>query len=157
VSSSTAPNLLGADNVSLASMWAKWIGLGALGSGLAAATVVVLLAVAAATWMQRRRVSEPDYLEFAMLLTLIPLISPQGWDYVLLLATPAVVLIVDRWRELSTPWRWASAFALILMGFSLFDLMGRAAYTQFMAWSLVSVCAVTLVATLAQIRVKALA
>jgi hypothetical protein len=28
------------------------------------------------------------------------------------------------------------------MGISMFDLMGRAAYTQFMAWSVVSVCAV---------------
>lgn len=157
VSSSTAPNLLGADNISFAAMWAKWIGVGPVAAGLAAVTAALLLAVAAATWMQRRKVQEPDYLEFALLLLLIPLISPQGWDYVLLLGTPAVVLIIDRWRELTTPWRWASALALGLMGLSMFDLMGRAAYQQFMAWSIVSVCAIVVAATLAQLRVKSLA
>jgi len=45
---------------------------------------------------------------------LIPLVSPQGWDYVLLLATPAVVCLVDRWGELTKWWqgrlalRWRS-------------------------------------------------
>lgn len=157
VTSSTAPNLLGADNVSLASMWAKWLGVGTLANALTVASVMLLLAVAATMWRQRKRASDPDYVEFAFLLLVIPLISPQGWDYVLLLATPAVVCVTDRWRELKAPWRFASGLALALMGFSLFDLMGRAAYGQFMAWSIVSVCAVVIAATLAQIRVRALA
>jgi len=157
VSSSTAPNLLGSDNISLAAMWAKWIGPGPLAAGLAVATVVLLAAVVATVWRQRRGVDEPDYLEFSLLLLLIPLISPQGWDYVLVLATPAVMLIADRWRELQTPWRWASGTALILMGFSLFDIMGRAAYGQFMALSIITVCAIVIAATLAQIRLRRLA
>jgi hypothetical protein len=107
--------------------------------------------------MQRRGIDEPDYLEFSLLLLLIPLISPQGWDYVLLLATPAVMMVTDRWRELHAPWRWVSGLALILMGFSLFDLMGRAAYGQFMALSLITVCAIVIAATLAQIRLRRLA
>ena len=157
VTSSTAPNLLGADNVSLTSMWAKWIGPGSLASVLTAVSVVLLAAVAATMWRQRERVAEPDYAEFAFLLLIIPLVSPQGWDYVLLLGTPAVICVIDRWRELQTPWRFVSGLALALMGLSLFDLMGRAAYTQFMAWSVVSVCAVIVAATLAQIRLRALA
>jgi hypothetical protein len=157
VTSSTAPNLLGSDNVSLTSMWAKWIGPGSLASGLTAVSVVLLIAVAATMWRQRERVAEPEYAEFAFLLLIIPLVSPQGWDYVLLLGTPAVVCVIDRWRELQTPWRFVSGLALALMGLSMFDLMGRAAYTQFMAWSVVSVCAVVVAATLAQIRLRALA
>ncbi len=157
VTSSTAPNLLGGDNVSLASMWAKWLGPGTMASVLAAASVVLLLAVAVTMWRQRTRVLEPDYTEFAFLLLLIPLISPQGWDYVLLLGTPAVVCVADRWRELTLPWRVASGAALAVMGLSLFDLMGRAAYGQFMALSVVTVCAVIVAATLAQIRLRALA
>ena len=156
VTSSTAPNLLGGDNVSLASMWAKWIGPGTLATVLAATSVILLLAVAATMWRQRKRVLEPDYTEFAFLLLLIPLISPQGWDYVLLLGTPAVVCVIDRWRELLLPWRVASGAALAVMGFSMFDLMGRAAYGQVMAWSEVTVCALLRASTLAQIRVRAL-
>lgn len=157
VSSSTAPNLLGADNISLAAMWAKWIGVGRSSALLSAMTAVLLIAVAATVWRQRARVTEPEYLEFALLCLLVPLISPQGWDYLLLLGTPAVVVTLDRWRELRTPWRMASAAAIAVMGLSMFDLMGRAAYGQFMALSVVSVCAITLVATLAQLRLRALA
>jgi hypothetical protein len=157
VTTSTAPNLLGQDNVSLTSMWAKWIGPGTVASVLTAVSVTLLVAVAATMWRQRARVAEPDYAEFAFLLLIIPLISPQGWDYVLLLATPAVVCVADRWRELQVPWRVVSGVALVLMGLSMFDIMGRAAYAQFMAWSIVSVSAVAVAATLAQIRLRALA
>lgn len=157
VSTSTGPNLLGADNVSLASMWAKWIGAGPLASTLAAGSALLLLAVAAALWQQRHRVLEPDYLEFAFLMLLIPLVSPQGWDYVLLLATPAVICLLDRWRELRGPWRVASAVALAVMGLTFFDLLGRTAYAAFMASAAISVCAIVLAATLAEIRLRALA
>lgn len=157
VTETTAPNLLVAENISLAATWAKWIGVGPAAARLAVATSAAALAGAAWVMWRRRRVRSPAYLEFGLLMLLVPLISPQGWDYVLLLGTPAVVLILDRWRELTPPWRWASAAALVLMGLSLFDLMGRTAYTQFMAWSVISVCAITLAATLAQIRVRALA
>ena len=54
---------------------------------------------------RRARVSSPSYLEFGLLMLLVPLISPQGWDYVLLLATPAVVCLVDRFDEVTMPWR----------------------------------------------------
>ena len=40
----------------------------------------------------RRRRAFPEGLEGALLLTLMPLLSPQGWDYVFLIATPAIVL-----------------------------------------------------------------
>jgi hypothetical protein len=157
VTNSAGPNLLGAGNVSLTSMWAKWIGPGSLASGLTAVSVVLLVAVAATMWRQRARVAEPDYVEFAFLLLIIPLVSPQGWDYVLLLGTPAVICVIDRWRELQTPWRFVSGLALALMGFSLFDVMGLAPDGQVMAWSIVSVSAVVIAATLAQIRLRALA
>ena len=39
------------------------------------------------------RVAAPEYLEFALILLLIPLLSPQGWDYVLLLGTPAIACL----------------------------------------------------------------
>ena len=40
VTDSTMPNLLGNDNVSIAAMWAKWLGPGSLATGLALVTVV---------------------------------------------------------------------------------------------------------------------
>jgi hypothetical protein len=61
----------------------------------------------------------------------VPLLSPQGWDYVLLLATPAVVCLVDRWSEMSVGWRVIVGLALALMGLTVFDVMGRDLYARF--------------------------
>jgi hypothetical protein len=157
VTESTAPNLLGHDNVSIASMWAKWLGSGPVASALASITIVGTLVLVIVAWRYRRAVSAPEYLECALLLLLIPLISPQGWDYVLLLATPAVVCVVDRWREFSKPWQWALGVALVLMSLTMFDIMGRALYGRLMALSVVSVCALVVAAGLVRARTRALA
>lgn len=157
VTDTTAPNLLIADNVSFATTWAKWIGAGPLATQLAVVSVVAALALVAwATW-QRGRVSSPAYLEFGLLMLLVPLISPQGWDYVLLLATPAVVCLVDRFDLTSTGWRIATALALAFMSFTIFDLIGRTLYFRLMAINVVSVCAITLFVCLAHLRRRSLA
>jgi alpha-1,2-mannosyltransferase len=157
VSDSTTPNLLGNDNVSIAAMWAKWLGPGSLASSLALLTVVGTLVLVIVAWRRRRAVAAPDYLEWALLMLLVPLISPQGWDYVLLLATPAVVCAVDRWPELTRPWQWGLGIALALMGLTMFDIMGRTLYGQFMALSLVSVCALAVAVSLVHVRGRGLA
>jgi hypothetical protein len=157
VSASTTPNLLVNDNVSIAAMWAKWLGSGSLAANLAWLTVAGTLILVIVAWWRRRSVSAPEYLECALLMLLIPVISPQGWDYVLLLATPAVVCLVDRWRELTRPWQWGLAVALPLMGLTMFDVMGRTLYGQFMALSVVSVCALTVAAGLVNVRWRGLA
>ena len=157
VTDTTAPNLLVAENVSLATMWAKWIGVGPLAARLAVGTVVAALGVAAWTMRRRARVSSPAYLEFGLLMLLVPLISPQGWDYVLLLATPAVICVVDRFRDLTVPWRVTAALALGFMSFTIYDLLGRTLYSRLMLVNIVSVCALALVVCLAHLRWRALA
>jgi hypothetical protein len=157
VSDTTAPNLLLPENMSIATMWAKWIGPGTAASVLAGATVVALVALTAAVAVRRRRVREPNYLEGALLAVLVPLLSPQGWDYVLLLAAPAYICLVDRWQEQSWPWRGAAALGIALTSFSIFDVMGRALYTYLMTISSVSIGALVLVGCLADLRWRELA
>jgi hypothetical protein len=152
VTTSTTPNLLGADNISLAAMWAKWIGPSRLATALATISSGMVVALAGAVWARRRQVESPDYLEYALLMILIPLLSPQGWDYVLLLGTPAVVIVLDRWSEMGRGWQAASGVALALMSFSIFDLMGRANYARFMAWSIVTLAACGAAASVAHLR-----
>jgi Glycosyltransferase family 87 len=157
VADSTMPNLLGNDNVSIAAMWAKWLGPGSWATVLTLVTLVLTVALVIAAWRRRRGVAAPEYLECALLMLLIPLVSPQGWDYVLLLATPAVVCLVDRWREFSGVWQWGVGIALALMGLTMFDIMGRTLYSQFMALSAISLCALTVAAALVHARWRRLA
>jgi hypothetical protein len=157
VTTTTEGNLLGADNISLAAMWAKWLGIGTAASVLATLTTGAVLGLVAVVWLQRQRSVEPEYLEVSLLMLLIPLISPQGWDYVLLLATPAVIALLDRWADVPVGWRLYTMAALSLMGLTIYDLMGRVNYARFMSMSLVTVAALALAYALSNLRRRGLA
>lgn len=157
VTETTAPNLMVAENISIAATWAKWIGAGPEAARLAVATLVAALAGAGWVMWRRKHVPSPAYLEFGLLMLLVPLISPQGWDYVLLLATPAVVCLVDRFGTMTVPWRIVTGAALGTMGFTIFDLLGRALYSRLMAVNVISICALVLIVCLIQLRARAAA
>jgi hypothetical protein len=157
VTSTTAPNLMIAENISFATMWAKWLGPGSTASALALVTSVAALAVAAAVCLARRNTEQPHYLEVALLLLLIPVLSPQGWDYVLILGTPAIALLVDRWGDLSPAAKAVAGASLAIVSFTVFDLIGRRLYMLSMAWSVQTVAVMGIVATLAWLRWRRLA
>ena len=157
VTDTTAPNLLVPENVSLATMWAKWLEPGPTAAMLAVVSGLVLLVLPLIAVLWRRRVDQPSYLEFGMLMVLIPLLSPQGWDYVLLLGTPAVVCLVDRLRDTPLAWRVVTAAALVTMGFTIFDLVGRTIYTSAMRISIISICAIVMMISLTELRRRAVA
>lgn len=157
VTETTRPNLLGADNISFAAMWTKWLGLGATADRLALASMLIAVAAGLAVMARRRHVAEPNYLEGAYFLILVALISPQGWDYVLLIGLPAYVCLVDRWFDLSPPWRAVAATGIFLTSFTIYDLLGRPLYTRLTELSVVSVGAVLIAATLIRLRWRAIA
>ncbi len=140
VTTSTPPNLGVSDNISIAAVYAKWFGVGPLASWLALGTAVLLVAACARILIIRPSAAFPQYLDAALLLTLIPLLSPQGWDYVLLLATPAVMLIVNNLARFNAPARWLAVAGLLIAGLTLWDVVGRQVYTLFMVSSIVTFC-----------------
>ena len=157
VTDTTAPNLLNPDNISLASMYAKWFGIGTLSAILATASAFVLMIGAASVLFRRRLVWAPEGLEGSLLLLLIPLLSPQGWDYVLLIATPAVIYLANYLQTMPRPMRGLTVVAALTIGLSLYDLMGRAAYSAFMGAAVISVAALVLVTALVTLRIRAVA
>jgi arabinofuranan 3-O-arabinosyltransferase len=157
VTETTAPNLSVYDNVSLAAMYFRWVGPGVLSARLAYGTAVVLLALAALIFLYRRGVSFPEGLEGAVLLTLMPLLSPQGWDYVFLIATPAIVYVINYVDLLPRTLRIVTVAAVLTIGFSLFDLMGRTAYYAFMRLSFISLCFFVVIAALTALRMRKIA
>jgi hypothetical protein len=138
-------------------MWAKWIGIGPVAAMLSAATGVAVLAAAGFVFSRRRGVQFPEGLEAALLLMCIPLLSPQGWDYVFLVATPAVVFVLNYFGALSRHVQVASTAALLLIGFTLYDVMGRAAYSMFMMLSVITVCFLVIAGALVIVRTRAVA
>jgi hypothetical protein len=154
VTSTTAPNLVNADNVSLSAMFTKWLGAQSPAPVLAAVTGAILLALAGVVMAGRGRLAVPDTLEGALLLLLIPLLSPQGWDYVFLIGTPAVMLLINELASLPRELRYATIAAIAIAGLSIFDLMGRTAYSTFMRLSLITICFLIEAAALITLRFR---
>lgn len=157
VTETTRPNLLVPDNVSFASMWAKWIGPGPEASNLALASAVVAMAAGGVIMLRRRQVPEPNFLEASYFCVLITLLSPQGWDYTLVLGMPGFMCLVDRWRDLSMAWRGVALTGVFLTSFTIFDLLGRTIYIRLVELSAVSVGAVLVAACLFRLRWKGIA
>jgi Glycosyltransferase family 87 len=157
VTETTAPNLSIYDNVSLAAIYFRWVGPGDLSARLAFATAIVLLVVAAIVFLGRRGVTFPEALEAGLLLVLMPLLSPQGWDYVFLIATPAIVYLIN-YRDLAPrAWQVIIPVTLVTIGLSLFDVMGRKAYYAFLRMSGISLCFVVVIAALCVLRWRKIA
>ena len=153
----TVPTLTNTGNISVFSLYAKWPVADAAAMILLVITVVGLMVVCLVIFARRRQVAFPEYLEVSLLLTLIPLLSPQGWDYVLLVSTPAVMCLVNYFGDLPRRLRVVVGVSLATVGFSLFDLMGRTAYYAFMSLSVITLCYFVLVAALYHLRAQSLA
>ena len=157
VRDTTPANLLNPDNVSFASMWVKWLGAGAVATVLAVATGLAALGAVVFVFLRRGGLVFPEVLEGSLLLMLVPLLSPQGWDYVLLLAAPAVMLLVNYEDRLPTALRAATIVAGLTMGLTLFDVMGRQSYMALMATAVISVCACVLITAVCSLRIRRVA
>jgi hypothetical protein len=157
VTETTAPNLMDFNNVSAASVFARWLGPGPTAQRLAAVMVVALVGVAAAVFALRAQVKRPEALEVGLLLTMIPLISPQGWDYVFLLSTLGVMALVNYADRLPRYVRPAVTAALLVVAFSIFDLMGRPAYQRFMRLSIITICYLVIIGGLVALRIRKVA
>lgn len=154
VSSTTAPNLTNPDNVSLGAMFTRWLGPDSVAPILAAAVGAILLLLTGIVIAGRGALAAPETLEASLLLLLIPLLSPQGWDYVFLIGTPAVMLLVNDLPSLPRGLRIATVASIAVVALSIFDVMGRAAYSTFMRLSIVTVCVLVEVAALITLRFR---
>jgi hypothetical protein len=152
----STPNLTNADSISVFAMYAKWVGWGSAALAASIGTIGVLFTAGLAVLAWRHRARDPEFLEVALVLTAMPLVTPQGWDYMLLLSTPLVMALIAQAPRLA---RWEAVLtwtALAIVAFSLFDVMGRAAYAKFMALSIITVCYLVLFVMAVRIRARGL-
>ncbi len=157
VTETTAPNLLFPENISFAAAWAKWIGISDVAATLALVSAALIVGATVAVVLRRSRVEAPRYLELGLLLMIVPLVSPQGWDYVLLIATPGFLALANALPALPRASRAVLATALAVMAFTIFDVLGRTLYMRMMELSVLTIVTATLVAGLVLVRLRGLA
>jgi hypothetical protein len=92
-----------------------------------------------------------------MLIAMTPLISPQGWDYVLVLATTAMVYVVNDIDRLPRLLRLTTFAAIAAIGLSLYDLVGRRALNILLDLSVITIGMLVLMGALVTLRMRRLA
>jgi hypothetical protein len=116
-----------------------------------------VLAAAAAGFLRRSQVARPDGLEAALLIAITPLISPQGWDYVLILATPAIVYVVNDFDRLPRLLRALTIAGIAAVGLTLYDLLGRQLLYALLNLAVITLGMTVVVAALLSLRMRKLA
>ncbi len=154
LSRSTPPLLTSQDNISLLGFFSKWLGPTG-GALIAFGVLLVVLGSGTLVFIAKGAgQKESAVAEFGLLLLLIPLISPLGWDYTFLSSLPAVALIIAHWRIFPRAAHIVLAADFIVISLSLYDVLGRRLYASFMSWSILTVCFLGLVPALGYLRWK---
>lgn len=142
------------DNISFVALFVKWTGERSLSLVLAGAVVILLAFLMLAIIFKGREVERSSVLECSILLILIPLVSPLGWDYTLLVAVLGVMILIQNFFEFSKFWRAVLVVDFFIIAFSLFDILGRELYARFMSWSVITLNFVVLIGYLSYLRFR---
>lgn len=155
LSHSTPGLLTTQDNISIIAFFMKWTGNGRI-SFICSTVVIFLLALSFLFLIWKgREISRSLLLESSILLILIPLISPLGWDYTLLSSVLGVVIVLKNFFIYSKFWRLVLIANFSIISLSLYDLLGKSLYATFMSASVITVNFLILIGYLAYLRMKA--
>jgi hypothetical protein len=153
--SRSTPHLLDSqDNISLLGCLMKWTGSQTVSYSVFIAAVIGLSSLLLLLILRGKNKQESMVLESALLLILIPLLSPLGWDYTLLMSFLGVLIVLIHFRDYPPLGRGLLVFNLAVIALSLYDLMGREAYAVFMSWSVITINVLILFTHLAFLRFK---
>jgi alpha-1,2-mannosyltransferase len=155
--SRTTPGLFSSqDNISLAALFMKWTGDRNLALILAGVTVFLLALLMLALVLRGRGMERAPVLECSILLILIPLVSPLGWDYTLLISALGVMIVLQNFFKFTKFWRSVLIVNFCIIALSLFDILGRELYARFMSWSVITINFLFLIGYLSFLRFRKL-
>lgn len=154
LSRSTQALLDSQDNISIISFFMKWTGNQNISLLLSGLVIAILAFLVLAVILTGRKIDRASVLECSILLILIPLMSPLGWDYTLLMSVLGVTIIIHNFFGYSKFWRGVLVFNLFIITFSLYDIMGRDLYARFMSWSVITIDFLILIGYLMYLRFR---
>jgi len=154
LSRSTKALLASQDNISIISFFMKWTGNQNISLLLSGLVIAILAFLVLAVILIGRKIDRASVLECSILLILIPLISPLGWDYTLLMSVLGVTIIIHNFFGYSKFLRGVVIFNFFIITFSLYDIMGRDLYATFMSWSVITINFLILIGYLMHLRFR---
>jgi len=153
--SRSTPTLLDSqDNISILGFFMKWTGsqkisFYAFFGVMISLAILLLILVIKGKWKK-----DAPVLDCSILLILIPLISPLGWDYTLLMSVLGIMIILAHFFDYSKFWRGFLILNLSVIAFSLYDFLGKELYSKFMSWYVITINFFILIGYLAFLRFK---
>lgn len=154
LSASTPDLLTNTDNVSVVAFFTKWTGDPTRALPLAGLLLGVLGLLTLVVIRRGGQQQHAPVLDGAMVLTLIPLVSPLGWDYTFLMALLATMLLVHHFDSFPVAARVLLAANFAIIALAVYDIMGRQAYATFMQWSVTTLNFLIIVGGLTYLRVR---
>jgi hypothetical protein len=154
LSKSSPPLFTSQDNISLMAFLMKWTGDRKLSLILFGIVIVLLAVYFLFVVLKGRKLPRSFVFESSILLLLIPLISPLGWDYTLLSSALGVTIIFYYFTRFPKFWRIVLGINFCVIAFSLYDLLGRNLYSTFMSWSVLTLNFLILIGSLSYLRMK---
>ena len=141
-------------NTSIIGFFMKWTGDRDISFFLAGTTVAGLALLVLIIILKGRGMAQSPVLEGAVLLMLIPLVSPLGWDYTFLMSALGIMLVLQNFSRYSTFWKIVLVLNCGMITFSIWDIMGKTLFLIFMFWSVTTVNFLILTGYLAYLRFK---
>jgi len=153
--SQSTPKLLSTwDNISLIGFFMKWTGDKTLSLMLAGFVIGILGLLVLILVYKGKNVPRAEVLDCSILLICIPLVSPLGWDYTLLMSVLGVTLLVYNIGNFSILWKIVLLVNFFIIAFSIYDILGRELYGIFMTWSIPTLNFLLIIGYLASLRMK---
>jgi len=151
--SQSTPTLLTTwDNISIIAFFNKWTGDPTLSFVLAIILLSGLAILVLLLMVQGKKVKRAAILECSVLLLLIPLVSPLGWDYNLLMSVLGIMIIVYYLPHYTKLWRIVLICNFLIIFFTVYDIIGKDLYSTFMYLSLTTLIFLVLLGYLAYLR-----
>lgn len=154
LSQSTPMLLTSGDNISIIALLNKWTGDPILSFFLSVIILSFLVLLVLLLMVIGKRVKRSTVLECSVILVLIPLASPLGWDYTLLMSILGIMIIVHYFPFFTKFWRVFLVCNFLVVFFSIYDILGKDLYSILMSLSLTTLNFLILIGYLAYLRFK---
>ncbi len=143
------------DNVSFFGFFSKWLSTERINLIYSCSLIAIIIFSVLFILIAKRKTNKTSFLiECSILLIYIPLFSPLGWDYIFLLSTLGIMILISSIKQFPTFSRYFLIANFVIIGATLYDIMGRQLYSKFMSLSILTINFIIIILYLFKLRIK---
>ena len=154
LSESTPSLMTHVDNASLGAFFARLVGWGGTAMALTFAAAAGLAALVLLVVERGRGQPRAVVLDGLLLIALIPLLAPLGWNYMILMSAGAVMLLLQHLDRFGRFWRFLLLADLFTIAIAVSNVIGHELHAAFVRASGPTIQLAVLVGYLAALRLK---